>query len=62
MNAFELMPEELKCPDLGLMDAFYRQEQTSLWERLAEMATEIHSAQQPDDYTIKIKTNVRIKK
>ena len=59
MNAFELMPEELKCPDLGLMDAFYRQEQTSLWERLAEMAAEIH---QPDDYTIKIKTNVRIKK
>ena len=59
MNAFELMPEELKCPDWGLMDAFYRQEQASLWEHLAEMGTENH---QPDDYTIKIKTNVRIKK
>lgn len=62
MNAFDLMSEELKCPDWGLMDAFYRQEQASLWERLAEMVNETHPAQQPDDYTVKINTNVRIKK
>ncbi len=59
MNAFELMPEELKCPDLGLMDAFYRQEQTSLWEHLAELAAETHPTQQPDDYTVIINTKVR---
>ena len=62
MNAFDLTPEELKCPDWGLMDVFYRQEQAILLERLAEMAAEIHSAQQADDYTVKINTNVRIAK
>ena len=62
MNAFDLTPEELKCPDWGLMDVFYRQEQASLWERLAEMANETHPAQQPDDYTVKINAKVRIKK